>query len=63
MTAMVLDTGERAAHHRRSFAGGLTVPTRRIRPSSRASESGAGSGTDVDVEIRPLSRYDALIPT
>jgi hypothetical protein len=62
VTAAVLDTGELACRHRRVFAGGLTFtdPThqteldrQRVRRRQRH---------DVDVEIRPLSRYDRLIP-
>jgi transposase len=59
--AVVLDTGELACRHRRVFAGGLTLTDpahqtelERLRARRRNRE--------VDVEIRPLSRYDALIP-
>ena len=62
ITATVLDTGELAARHRRVFAGGLTFtdPTHqteleRLRARRRRRDQ-------VEVEIRPLSRYDALIP-
>jgi Mu transposase-like protein len=62
VTAAVLDTGELACRHRRVFAGGLTFtdPThqteldrQRVRRRQRH---------EVDVEVRPLSRYDRLIP-
>jgi hypothetical protein len=58
--AAALDTGELACRHRRSFAGGLTVTDpahqaqlERLRGMRRRR---------IEVEIRPLSRYDALIP-
>jgi transposase len=61
LTALVLDTGELACRHRRVFAGGLsfTAPEHqreleRLRGHRRTP--------DVAVELRPLSRYDALIP-
>ena len=62
VTAVVLDTGELGCRHRRSFASGLTVTDpahqseldrRRVRRRQRH---------DVEVEIRPLARYDQLIP-
>src|SRR4051812_23537137 len=43
--AVVLDTGELACRHRRSFAGGLTVTDPVTRRSSIASASGAASAT------------------
>jgi hypothetical protein len=56
--ATALDTGEVAARHRRSFARHRTVTDlehlRRLRASRGAAE-------DVEVERRPLARYDALI--
>jgi transposase len=61
VTAVVLDTGELACRHRRVFAGGLTLTDpahqtelERLRARRR--------GREVDVEIRPLARYDQLIP-
>ena len=61
VTAVVLDTGELACRHRRVFAGGLTL----TEPEhERALERlrGRRHGRDVEVETRPLARYDALIP-
>jgi transposase len=62
ITAVVLDTGELACRHARVFAGGLafTDPGHqatldRLRGARRARR-------DVDVELRPLTRYDQLIP-
>lgn len=60
--AVSLDSGEIIARHRRSFAGGLVITD----PAhQRALEAlrvlRRRSGPEVDVEIRPLARYDALI--
>jgi transposase len=62
ITATVLDTGELACRHRRCFAGGLTFTNPahqtqldRLRERRRLRD-------EVEVEVRPLSRYDALIP-
>jgi hypothetical protein len=60
ITAVALDTGELAARHRRSFAKGLTftdpghqAELERLRGERRR---------EPEVELRPLARYDALIP-
>jgi transposase len=60
ITAGALDTGELACRHRRSFAGGLTftdpahqTELERLRGERRR---------EPEVELRPLRRYDALIP-
>jgi transposase len=60
--AVVLDTGELAARHRRVFAGGLTVtdPAHQTR-LERQREQRRRRRDEIEVEIRPLSRYDALI--
>src|SRR5512132_448193 len=62
ITAVALDTGELAARHRRRFARHLTFTDDghqagldRLRGERRARR-------DVDVELRPLARYDQLIP-
>jgi transposase len=62
ITAVVLDTGELAAHHRRVFAGGLTLldPAHQTRLERQRDER--RQRHQVDVEIRPLARYDELIP-
>jgi transposase len=62
LVAVALDSGELAARHRRIFAGGLcfTDPEHQ-----RALDELRGERRwprDVDVELRPLSRYDQLIP-
>ena len=66
VTAVVLDTGELAAQHRRVFAGGLTIvdpqhqtQLQRQREQRRQLQR---QRHQVEVEIRPLSRYDELIP-
>lgn len=58
--AVALDSGELACRHRRSFAGGLTFTDpahqsdlERLRGERRQR---------LEVEIRPLARYDQLIP-
>lgn len=60
ITAVALDSGELAARHRRSFAGHLTFTElahqrelERLRGERRR---------EPEVELRPLARYDALIP-
>jgi transposase len=60
--AVVLDTGELAARHRRVFAGGLTVTDPAHQSElERARERRRQRRDEIEVEIRPLSRYDALI--
>jgi transposase len=62
VTAGVLDTGELAARHRRSFAGGLTFTDPAHQTQLEQLRTRRRQRHEVDVEIRPLSRYDALIP-
>jgi transposase len=60
--AVALDTGELACRHRRSFAGGLTV-TDPAHQSELDRQRARRRGRDaVEVEVRPLARYDQLIP-
>jgi transposase len=63
ITAVALDTGELACRHRRVFAGGLTFTDR---AHQRALEQLRGERrrrrSEPEVEIRPLERYDSLIP-
>jgi hypothetical protein len=61
VTAVVLDTGELACRHRRVFAGGLTF-TDPEHQSKLERHRDVRRGRDVEVEMRPLERYDALIP-
>ena len=65
ITAVVLDTGELAARHRRVFAGGLTIvdPAHQTQlERQREQRRQLRQRHQVEVEIRPLSRYDLLIP-
>ncbi|MDQ6820396.1 MAG: IS21 family transposase [Actinomycetota bacterium] len=62
ITAVVLDTGELAARHRRAFAGGLTLIDPAHQTQLEQLRSRRRQRHEVDVEIRPLSRYDRLIP-
>ncbi len=60
VAAVALDSGEPCAHHRRSFARHLTFTD----PAHQA-ELDRLRGTrhrEPEVELRPLARYDALIP-
>jgi len=61
--AVVLDTGELACRHRRSFAGGLTLvdPAHQTELERQRAQR-RGPRNDVEVEVRPLARYDQLIP-
>jgi transposase len=61
IAAIALDTGEVVARHRRSFARHLTVTD----PAHQAELDrlrGTRRRRGPEVEIRPLARYDALIP-
>jgi len=62
VTAAVLDTGELACRHRRVFAGGLTFTDPQHQTELDRQRVRRRQRHEVDVEIRPLSRYDALIP-
>jgi transposase len=62
VTAVVLDTGELACRHQRSFAGGLTVVDPAHQNELERQRARRRQRHDVEVEIRPLSRYDELIP-
>jgi hypothetical protein len=62
VTAAVLDTGELACRHRRSFAGGLTFTDPQHQTELERQRARRHRRDEVDVEIRPLSRYDQLIP-
>ena len=60
LLAVALDTGEPACRHRRSFAKGLTFTA----PAHQAElERLRGHRRrEPEIEIRPLARYDRLIP-
>ena len=63
ITARALDTGELAARHARVFAGALTFTDpahQQALDQLRARRTGRRRRPEV--EIRPLDRYDRLIP-
>ncbi len=62
VTAVVLDTGELAAKHRRVFAGGLTITDPSHQSRLERQREKRRQRHQVEVEIRPLARYDQLIP-
>jgi transposase len=62
ITAVVLDTGELACRHARVFAGGLTFTDPAHQTRLERQREQRRQRHQVEVEIRPLSRYDALIP-
>jgi hypothetical protein len=62
VTAIVLDTGELAAKHRRVFAGGLTLTDPAHQTELEQLRARRRQRHEIDVEVRPLSRYDQLIP-
>jgi len=62
VTAVVLDTGELACRHARVFAGGLTISDPGHQTQLERHRDQRRQRHQVEVEIRPLSRYDALIP-
>jgi len=62
VTAVVLDSGELACRHRRTFAGGLTITDPRHQTELERQRARRRQRHEVDVEIRPLARYDQLIP-
>jgi hypothetical protein len=62
ITAAVLDTGELACRHRRSFARGLTLTDPAHQSELELARTRRRQRHEIEVEIRPLSRYDALIP-
>jgi len=60
--AVVLDSGELAARHRRVFAGNLTFTDPAHQTELDRRREHRRLLRQVEVEIRPLSRYDQLIP-
>lgn len=62
VTARVLDTGELACRHRRAFAGHLTFTDPAHQTQLERLRARRRQRDEVEVEIRPLARYDALIP-
>jgi len=62
ITVVALDTGELAGRHRRRFARHLTFTDPAHQTQLDRLRGERRHGRDVDVETRPLARYDALIP-
>jgi transposase len=62
ITATALDSGELCARHTRSFAKHLTFTDPAHQAELDRLRGDRRRGPEVDVELRPLSRYDALIP-
>jgi transposase len=61
VTAVVLDSGELGCRHRRVFAGGLTFTDAAHQSELDRQRAHRRRRDEIEVEIRPLSRYDALI--
>ena len=62
IVAIALDTGELAARHRRSFAKHVTFTDPAHQRELDRLRGARRRGPGVEVELRPLERYDALIP-
>jgi transcriptional regulator with XRE-family HTH domain len=62
IVAVVLDTGQLACRHRRSFAGGLTFTDPAHQSELERLRGRRRLRHQVEVEVRPLARYDQLIP-
>jgi transposase len=62
ITAVALDTGELGCRHRRRFARHLTFTDEAHQAELDRLRGERRGGPDVEVERRPLARYDALIP-
>jgi hypothetical protein len=62
ITAVALDSGELAGRHRRRFARHLTFTDQAHQAALDRLRGERRRGRDVDVERRPLARYDQLIP-
>jgi transposase len=62
LTAVCLDTGELACRHGRAFAGGLAFTDPAHQAALDELRGERRRHRDVEVERRPLARYDQLIP-
>jgi transposase len=62
ITAIALDTGELAARHARCFARHLTFTDPAHQSQLERLRGKRRRGPEIEVELRPLARYDALIP-
>jgi transposase len=62
IAAVALDTGELVCRHQRSFARHLTLTAPEHQSELERLRGGRRRGPEVEVEHRPLARYDELIP-
>jgi len=62
IVAVALDTGELACRHQRAFAGGLALTDPIHQGALDQLRGERRRSRDVDVQLRPLARYDQLIP-
>jgi transposase len=62
LTAVALDSGGLACRHRRRFARHLTFTDAAHQAELDRLRGARRRGPDVEVELRPLTRYDRLIP-
>jgi transposase len=62
IAAVALDSGELACRHRRRFARHLTFTDPAHQAELGRLRGERRRGPDVEVELRPLARYDRLIP-
>lgn len=62
LTALELNTGAVVASHRRSFAKHITFTDPAHQQLLDQLRGNRRRGPDVEVELRPLARYDELIP-
>ena len=62
VSAVAFDSGELACRHQRVFAGGLCFTDPAHQQALDELRGERRRGREVDVELRPLARYDALIP-
>jgi transposase len=62
LVAVAIDTGEFCARHRRRFAKHLTLTDPAHQRELERLRGARRRGPELDVEARPLARYDALIP-
>jgi hypothetical protein len=62
LSAVSLDSGELACRHRRRFARHLTLTDPAHQRELERLRAVRRRGPDIEVELRPLARYDRLIP-
>jgi transposase len=62
ITALALDTGELACRHARVFAGGLAFTDPAHQAALDELRGERRRSREPEVQLRPIARYDALIP-